>query len=79
MQATEPVRTTDMPTSSRIVSDDAILGGIPVIAGTRIPADTVLAEINAGTSRFDIFRHYPTLPLDGIEACLAWENAGRPV
>jgi uncharacterized protein (DUF433 family) len=50
-----------------------------VVAGTRVPAETVLAEVRAGTDRFNIFRHYPSLPLDGIEACIAWEKAGRPI
>lgn len=67
-----------MPQSSQVVSSDVILGGTPVVAGTRIPADTILAEIRMGKSRFDIFRAYPSLPADGIDACLAWEKAGRP-
>ena len=68
-----------MDTVSKVVTNEAILGGTPVVAGTRIPAATVLAEVHAGKNRFEIFRHYPSLPLDGIEACIAWENAGRPV
>jgi uncharacterized protein (DUF433 family) len=62
---------------SSVVADPAILGGIPVVSGTRIPADTVLAEIRAGKSRFEIFRSYPSLPVDGIDACLSWERTGR--
>ncbi len=65
-------------TSTTVVSNSEILGGTPVVAGTRIPADTVLAEIRTGKSRFEIFRAYPSLPSDGINACLAWEKAGRP-
>jgi uncharacterized protein (DUF433 family) len=68
-----------MDTVSKVVSIDGILGGMPVISGTRIPAETVLVEVHAGSSRFEIYRHYPTLPLDGIEACIAWEKAGRQV
>ena len=67
-----------MKTSSKVVSVDGILGGTPVVEGTRVPAENVLAEVHAGTSRFEIFRHYPSLPLDGIEACIEWEKAGRP-
>jgi uncharacterized protein (DUF433 family) len=69
---------THAPTSTTVVSDGSILGGTPVVAGTRLPADTVLAEVRAGKSRFDIFRSYPSLPIDGIDACIAWEKAGRP-
>lgn len=65
-------------TSTLVICDDGILGGTPVVAGTRIPAETVLAEIRTGKSRFDIFRSYPSLPADGIDACLNWEKAGRP-
>lgn len=64
--------------SVRVICDEQILGGTPVVAGTRVPAETVLAEIRTGKSRFDIFRAYPSLPTDGIDACLAWEKAGRP-
>jgi len=68
-----------MQTMTKIVSKEGVLGGTPVVAGTRVPAETVLAEVRAGTDRFNIFRHYPSLPLDGIEACIAWEKAGRPI
>jgi len=61
----------------KVVSRKGILGGMPVVEGTRVPAETVLAEIRAGGDRVEIFRHYPSLPLDGIEA-IAWESAGRP-
>lgn len=67
-----------MEPKSRVVSDKEILGGIPIVEGTRVPAGNVIAEIRAGSSRFDIFRHYPSLPLDGIEACEEWERRGRP-
>lgn len=62
---------------SRIVVDDAIMGGAPVVEGTRVPVANVLAEISAGKSRAEIFRIYPSLPLDGIDACLAWRKAGH--
>ena len=64
--------------TTRVISDDDILGGVPVVSGTRVPAETVLAEVLSGRNRFDIFRSYPSLPADGIDACLAWEKAGRP-
>jgi len=64
--------------TTQVISNDDILGGVPVVSGTRVPADTVLAEIRAGRDRFEIFRSYPSLPVDGIDACLTWEKAGRP-
>ena len=64
---------------SRIVTDAAVMGGAPVVEGTRVPVANVLSEIDAGRSRAEIFRIYPSLPLDGIEACIAWarDAAGR--
>ena len=62
---------------AKIISDPEILGGTPVFEGTRIPAGNIVAEVKAGTDRFDIFRHYPRLPLDGIEAAIEWDAAGR--
>lgn len=63
---------------ARVVSNPEIMGGTPVVEGTRVPAGTVLAEYYVNRSAFDVFRHYPSLPPDGLEACLAWERAGRP-
>lgn len=64
---------------TKIISDEHILGGTPVVDGTRVPADNVLAEVRAGKSRMEVFRHYPSLPVDGIEACIEWEKASRPL
>ncbi len=61
-----------------VVSDPRIMGGTPCVRGTRIPAETILIEIEGGTPRVEIFHHYPSLPLDGIEAVMAWDKAGRP-
>jgi uncharacterized protein (DUF433 family) len=32
----------------------------------------ILVHVRDGYSREEIFRHYPRLPLDGIEASIAW-------
>ncbi len=69
---------TRTPAPATVISDEAILSGTPVVSGTRVPVETVLAEVRTGKSRFDIFRSYPSLPPDGIDACLKWEKAGRP-
>jgi uncharacterized protein (DUF433 family) len=62
-----------------IVSNPRILGGTPVVQGTRVPAETVLAEVESGASRFEIFRSYPSLPPDGIDACIEWEKTGKQI
>ena len=66
------------PGAARVVSNPEIMGGLPCVEGTRVPAENVLVEVRAGTSRGEIFHHYPSLPSDAIEACLAWEREGCP-
>ncbi|MDO8360808.1 MAG: DUF433 domain-containing protein, partial [Devosia sp.] len=44
-------------------------------SGTRVPAEVVLAYLRAGHSSQEIFEDYPTLPLDGIDAVIAWAEA----
>jgi uncharacterized protein (DUF433 family) len=61
-----------------IVCHPKICGGVPTFRGTRIPVKMILAYLRAGYSRKDIFNDYPRLPLDGIEAAIAWaeQNLG---
>jgi uncharacterized protein (DUF433 family) len=60
---------------AKIVCNPEIMGGVPTIRGTRIPVAMILVHLRAGYSREDIFGDYPTLPLDGIEAIIAWAEA----
>jgi uncharacterized protein (DUF433 family) len=57
---------------AEIVCDPEIMGGVPTIRGTRIPVEMILVHLRAGYSRREIFENYPSLPLDGIEAAVAW-------
>jgi len=57
---------------AEIVSDPEILGGMPVIRGTRVPADTIAMMVAQGISNFEILRHYPSIDLDGIRAAVEW-------
>ena len=61
---------------TKVISNPDILGGEPVIEGTRVPVRNVLAALRDGESRFSIFCSYPSLPLDAIEVCLEWEKSG---
>jgi uncharacterized protein (DUF433 family) len=60
---------------TEIVSDARILGGMPVLSGTRIPAETIAAYLRAGQTSADIRADYPTLPADGITIVEAWAAA----
>lgn len=59
---------------SEVVRDPTIMSGEPVIRGTRVPAMTIVAYLRAGRSNREIFEDYPTLPIDGIDAVIAWAN-----
>ncbi len=48
------------------------MGGVPTIRGTRIPVEMILVHLRAGYSRREIFENYPSRPLNGIEASIAW-------
>lgn len=61
---------------AEVVTDPSVMSGEPVVRGTRVPAETILAYLRAGLSPQEIFEDYPTLPLDGIEAVERW--AARP-
>ncbi|HET7717254.1 MAG TPA: DUF433 domain-containing protein [Bauldia sp.] len=47
----------------RIVIDPAIMGGKPVIRGTRIPVEIVLRKLGAGMTVEEIIADHPGLPL----------------
>ena len=63
---------------AEVVSDATVMGGIPVVRGTRVPAETIVAYLRAGRSPQEIFESYPSLPADGIAAVVSWaeENLG---
>ncbi len=63
-----------MQKTSRVISDPEILGGTPVVEGTRVPVNNVLAAVYAGNNRAEIHHHYPSLPSDGIDACITWHK-----
>ncbi|MDP2279797.1 MAG: DUF433 domain-containing protein [Nitrospirota bacterium] len=53
-----------------IVSDSKILGGKPIVKGTRISVALILQNIASGMTKEEILRGYPTLTTDGLEAAL---------
>jgi uncharacterized protein (DUF433 family) len=55
-----------------VSSDPSVMGGAPVIRGTRVPAETIIAYLRAGYTAQEIFDDYPSLPLDGIQAVTDW-------
>lgn len=55
--------------SSIIVNPD-ICNGRPIIAGTRIPVQTVMEFLGAGDSIEEVLEEYPCLSREDIYACL---------
>ncbi|WP_459558466.1 DUF433 domain-containing protein [Lacunimicrobium album] len=51
----------------RISRDAQILGGKPIIKGTRISVELILEWLGSGASREDILRKYPHLTADDIQ------------
>ena len=49
-------------TQERIVIDPAIMGGKPVIRGTRIPVEILLRKLGAGMTVGEIIADHPRLP-----------------
>jgi len=55
---------------NRISTDPEVMAGKPVVKGTRIPVERVLAHL-AETSMQDLFEAFPELMVEDVRACLA--------
>ncbi|MBV8920833.1 DUF433 domain-containing protein [Bradyrhizobium sp.] len=60
---------------AEVTCDPTVMSGDPVVRGTRVPAETILAYLRAGYSPEEIFADYPSLPVDGIDAVIRWAEA----
>lgn len=61
-----------MATVNRITFNQKILGGKPVIKGTRISVDFVLELFAHGMSEMEILKEYPRLTRADIRAALEY-------
>jgi uncharacterized protein (DUF433 family) len=50
----------------------SILGGKPIIKGTRISVDFILELLASGVSQDEILADYPHLTREAISACLSY-------
>lgn len=62
-------------TFTRIKIDHQIMGGLPCIAGTRIPAAMIVRMVAAGTPNETILEDYPQLSEDDIREALRFAAA----
>ena len=56
----------------RISVDHRIMGGVPCVAGTRIPVATVVGLVANGLTAQEIVAGYPQLTPDDVQACLGY-------
>ena len=64
--------TTQQNRTERIVRIPGVLGGKPVIQGTRIPVDLILERLALDLDLKTLFEDYPDLTEDDIKACIAY-------
>lgn len=59
---------------SKIISKIGILGGKPIIKGTRISVELILSLLAEGSSSEDIIKFYPHLKKQDISAAIYYQN-----
>jgi uncharacterized protein (DUF433 family) len=62
----------EMTYKERIVRDPAVMAGKPVVKGTRIPVETLLAFLAENPDIDELLAAYPRLTIDDVRACLAY-------
>ena len=63
-----------MDWQDKIVLDENILVGKPVIKGTRLAVELIIDLLAQGWSEADILRNYNGLTREDIQACLAYAS-----
>ncbi|MGA7489740.1 MAG: DUF433 domain-containing protein [Xanthobacteraceae bacterium] len=61
-----------MATHERIETDPDVMGGKPVIRGTRVPVEIVLRKLGAGMTAEAIIADHPRLTENDIRAAQAF-------
>jgi uncharacterized protein (DUF433 family) len=57
-----------------VIRRRAIMQGVPIIAGTRIPTETIAWFHDHGYSLGEILENYPRLTPQDVEAAIAFED-----
>ena len=61
--------------AERIVCDENILTGKPVIKGTRLAVEFIIGLLGHGWTEVEILENYPHIVQEDIRACLAYASA----
>jgi uncharacterized protein (DUF433 family) len=56
----------------RISVNHKIMGGVPCVAGTRIPVATIVGLVADGLTTDEIVAEYPQLTAEDVQACLGY-------
>jgi uncharacterized protein (DUF433 family) len=67
-------RTQAKEIATRITIDPDVMAGKPVIKGTRMPVELILAKLSVNPDLEEFFLDYPELTLDDIKAALAYAS-----
>ena len=62
------------PLTDRLHADEKILGGKPVIKGTRLGVEFILDLLEQGWHEKEVLENYPSLAREDIEACRAYQE-----
>jgi uncharacterized protein (DUF433 family) len=60
--------------NDRIVIDENVCNGKPIIKGTRITVQSILEFLSAGDDYNTILKAYPSLKMEDIQACLQFAS-----
>jgi uncharacterized protein (DUF433 family) len=71
------MRPTKTDHRDRISQDPKVMAGQPVVAGTRIPVERVLAHLADNPELDDLFQAFPDLTLDDVKACCSYAKTAR--
>ena len=63
---------------SMIVEDPAVMRGVPVFGGTRVPISNVLASLKVGFDLSDLREAYPFLTSELVEAAQSYQPLTAP-
>ena len=58
----------------RIIVDPEVMVGKPMIKGTRIPVERVVAHLAQNPDLNDLFEAYPELTVEDVKACLQYAH-----
>ena len=61
-----------MTWQERIILDPKVLGGKPIVKGTRLSVEFVIDLLAEGWSEAEILENYPGLATEDISACLRY-------